>query len=146
MLVGAWNGALQIMIPKFDVDMLLGAIKHYQPTFFPGVPTLYISMLNHPEAKASGLDRVRRYNSGSAPLPVDILEKFESMTGTMLYEGYGLTEASPVTHSKPTLSKRKPGSIGLPIPGTECKIVDLETGFMTCHLARTVSCAYADHR
>jgi long-chain acyl-CoA synthetase len=128
MLVGAWNGALQIMIPKFDVEMLLKAIRQYQPTFFPGVPTLYISMLNHPEAMTSGLDRVRRYNSGSAPLPVDVLEKFESLTGTMLYEGYGLTEASPVTHSTPTLSKRKPGSIGLPIPGTECKIVDLDTG------------------
>ena len=128
MLVGAWNGALQIMIPKFDVEMLLKAIRQYQPTFFPGVPTLYISMLNHPEALTSGLDRVRRYNSGSAPLPVDVLERFESLTGTMLYEGYGLTEASPVTHSTPTLSKRKPGSIGLPIPGTECKIVDLDTG------------------
>lgn len=128
MLVGAWNGAQQIMIPKFDIDMLLAAIKQYQPTFFPGVPTLYISMLNHPEAKTSGLDRIRRYNSGSAPLPVDVLEKFEAMTGGMLYEGYGLTEASPVTHSTPTLAKRKPGSIGLPIPGTDCKIVDLETG------------------
>ena len=128
MLVGAWNGAQQIMIPKFDIDMLLTAIRQYQPTFFPGVPTLYISMLNHPEAKTSGLDRIRRYNSGSAPLPVDVLEKFESMTGSMLYEGYGLTEASPVTHSTPTLAKRKPGSIGLPISGTDCKIVDLETG------------------
>lgn len=128
MLVGAWNGAQQIMIPKFDIDMLLAAIKQYQPTFFPGVPTLYISMLNHPDAKTSGLDRIRRYNSGSAPLPVDVLEKFEAMTGGMLYEGYGLTEASPVTHSTPTLARRKPGSIGLPISGTDCKIVDLETG------------------
>jgi long-chain acyl-CoA synthetase len=108
--------------------MLLQAIKHYQPTFFPSVPTLYISMLNHPEAKNSGLDRVRRYNSGSAPLPVEVLEQFEALSGGMLYEGYGLTEASPVTHSTPTLAKRKPGSIGLPIPSTECKIVDLETG------------------
>jgi long-chain acyl-CoA synthetase len=128
LLVGAWNGAMQIMIPKFDIDLLLGAIKQYRPTFFPSVPTLYISMLNHPQALASGLDRVRRYNSGSAPLPVDVLEKFESLSGTMLYEGYGLTEASPVTHSTPTLARRKPGSIGLPITGTECRIVDLETG------------------
>ena len=71
---------------------------------------------------------MRRFNSGSAPLPVEVLEKFERLTGGMLYEGYGLTEASPVTHSTPTLAKRKPGSIGLPIIGTECKIVDLETG------------------
>jgi long-chain acyl-CoA synthetase len=128
MLIGAWNGAMQIMIPKFDVNLLLEAIKHYEPTFFPGVPTLYISLLNHPDARTSGLERVRRFNSGSAPLPVDVLEKFEQLTGGMLYEGYGLTEASPVTHSTPTLAKRKPGSIGLPIVGTECKIVDLETG------------------
>ena len=128
MLVGAWNGALQILIPKFDVEMLLSAIKDYQPTFFPSVPTLFISMLNHPRAKESGLDRVRRYNSGSAPLPVEVLEQFEALTGVMLYEGYGLTEASPVTHSTPTLGKRKPGSIGLPITSTECKIVDLDAG------------------
>ncbi len=128
MLIGAWNGAMQIMIPKFDVNMLLDAIKRYEPTFFPGVPTLYISLLNHPDAPTSNLDRVRRFNSGSAPLPVDVLEKFEALTGAMLYEGYGLTEASPVTHSTPTLAKRKPGSIGLPIIGTECKIVDLEAG------------------
>lgn len=128
MLIGAWNGAMQIMIPKFDVNLLLDAIKRYEPTFFPAVPTLYISLLNHPDARTSGLDRIRRFNSGSAPLPIDVLEKFETLTGGMLYEGYGLTEASPVTHSTPTLAKRKPGSIGLPIIGTECKIVDLEAG------------------
>jgi long-chain acyl-CoA synthetase len=128
MLIGAWHGAMQIMIPKFDVNLLLDAIKRYEPTFFPGVPTLYISLLNHPDARTCGLDRVRRFNSGSAPLPIEVLEKFEALTGGMLYEGYGLTEASPVTHSTPTLAKRKPGSIGLPIVGTECKIVDLETG------------------
>lgn len=137
LLVGAWNGAMQIMIPKFDIEMLLHAIKHYQPTFFPSVPTLYISMLNHPESKNSGLDRVRRYNSGSAPLPVEVLEQFEALAGSMLYEGYGLTEASPVTHSTPTLAKRKPGSIGLPIPSTECKIVDLETGETEVPLGET---------
>jgi long-chain acyl-CoA synthetase len=127
-LIGAWNGAMQIMIPKFDVNLLLAAIRQYEPTFFPGVPTLYIALLNHPDARRSGLDRVRRFNSGSAPLPVEVLEQFEALSGGMLYEGYGLSEASPVTHSTPTMAKRKPGSIGLPIPSTECKIVDLETG------------------
>jgi long-chain acyl-CoA synthetase len=127
-LVGTWQGAMQIQIPKFDVNLLLEAIRKYQPTFFPSVPTLFVAMVNHPEAKHVGLDKVRRFNSGSAPLPVEIIEKFEKMSGQMLYEGYGLTEASPVTHSTPTLSKRKPGSIGLPITATECKITDLETG------------------
>jgi len=128
LLLGAWNGAMQIPIPKFDPNMLVEAIKQYKPTFFPAAPTLYISMLNHPEIKTCGLENVRRFNSGSAPLPVEVIERFEKLSGAMLYEGYGLTEASPTTHSTPTLAKRKIGSIGLPFPSTECKIVDLETG------------------
>jgi long-chain acyl-CoA synthetase len=128
LLLGAWNGAMQIPIPKFDPNLLIEAIKQHRPTFFPGAPTLYISMLNHPEIKTCGLEHVRRFNSGSAPLPLEVIERFEKMSGAMLYEGYGLTEASPTTHSTPTLAKRKIGSIGLPFPSTECKIVDLETG------------------
>jgi long-chain acyl-CoA synthetase len=128
LLLGAWNGAMQIPIPKFDPNLLIEAIKLYKPTFFPGAPTLYISMLNHPEIKACGLEHVRRFNSGSAPLPLEVIERFEKLSGAMLYEGYGLTEASPTTHSTPTLAKRKIGSVGLPFPSTECKIVDLETG------------------
>jgi len=128
LLLGAWNGAMQIPIPKFDPNLLIEAIKQHKPTFFPGAPTLYISMLNHPEIKTCGLEHVRRFNSGSAPLPLEVIERFEKMSGSMLYEGYGLTEASPTTHSTPTLAKRKIGSVGLPFPSTECKIVDLETG------------------
>jgi long-chain acyl-CoA synthetase len=128
MLLGAWNGAMQIPIPKFDPNLLIEAIKQHKPTFFPGAPTLYISMLNHPEIKTCGLENIRRFNSGSAPLPIEVIERFEKVSGAMLYEGYGLTEASPTTHSTPTLAKRKIGSVGLPIPSTECKIVDLETG------------------
>jgi long-chain acyl-CoA synthetase len=128
MLLGLWNGAMQIPIPKFDPHLLIEAIKQYKPTFFPGAPTLYISMLNHPEIKTCGLESVRRFNSGSAPLPIEVIERFEKISGAMLYEGYGLTEASPTTHSTPTLAKRKIGSVGLPLSSTECKIVDLETG------------------
>ena len=130
LLLGTWNGAMQIPIPRFDPDLLIQAIRQYKPTFFPSVPTLYISMLNHPEIKNCGLEHIKRFNSGSAPLPVEVIEKFEQMSGAMLYEGYGLTEASPTTHSTATMAKRKPGSIGLPFPSTECKIVDLETGTM----------------
>lgn len=128
LLLGAWNGAMQIPIPKFDPNLLIEAIKQYKPTFFPSAPTLYISMLNHPEIKTCGLENVRRFNSGSAPLPIEVIERFEKLSGAMLYEGYGLTEASPTTHSTPTLAKRKIGSVGLPFPSTECKIVDIETG------------------
>jgi long-chain acyl-CoA synthetase len=128
LLLGTWNGAMQIPIPKFDPDLLIQAIKRYRPTFFPGVPTLYISMLNHPEIRTCGLEYVKRFNSGSAPIPVDVIERFEEVSGSVLLEGYGLTEASPTTHSTPTLAKRKLGSTGLPFPSTECKIVDLESG------------------
>ena len=128
LLLGTWNGAMQIPIPKFDPNLLIQAIKQYKPTFFPSVPTLYISMLNHPEIKTCGLESVKRFNSGSAPLPIEVIEQFEQISGAMLFEGYGLTEASPTTHSTATLAKRKIGSIGLPYPSTECKIVDLETG------------------
>jgi len=123
-----WLGGLQILIPKYDVEMLLGAIQTYRPTYFPAVPTIYISLLNHPRARECGIDKIRAFNSGSAPLPLEVLEQFENLTGGMLSEGYGLSEASPVTHTSPSLSIRKPGSVGIPIPDTDMKIVDLETG------------------
>jgi len=84
--------------------------------------------LNHPSARSAGLDRIRRFNSGSAPLPIEVLERFEKMSGAILYEGYGMTETSSLATTTPTLSTRKPGSIGLPVTGTSCKIVDLKTG------------------
>jgi len=127
-LFGVWQGAMQIPIAKFDANVLLGAIKDYAPTYFPGVPTLFIALLNHRDAKKSGLDRVQRFNSGSAPLPIEVIEQFERMSGAMLFEGYGMTETAAMATSTPTLAKRKPGSIGLPVIGTECKIVDLENG------------------
>ena len=124
----AWQGGLQILIPKYDVDALLGAIKQYRPTYFPAVPTIYVSILNHPKAREYGIDKIRGFNSGSAPLPVEVIDQFERMTGGTLNEGYGLSEASPVTHTTPSLARRKPGSIGIPLPDTDIKIVDLELG------------------
>ncbi|MCM3872727.1 MAG: long-chain fatty acid--CoA ligase [Pyrinomonadaceae bacterium] len=128
MIAGAWRGAQQVLIPKYDVEAVLTAIRDYRPSYFPAVPTIYISLLNHPQAKAYGIDKVRTCNSGSAPLPVEVLEQFERLTGGNLNEGYGLSEASPVTHSTPSLARRKPGSIGLPLSDTDIKIVDIETG------------------
>ena len=128
MMAGAWLGALQILIPKYDVEALLNAVRDHRPTYFPAVPTIYISLLNHPNARQYGLDRIRAFNSGSAPLPMEVLDQFELMTGGMLSEGYGLSEASPVTHTSPTLSIRKAGTIGIPLPDTDMKIVDLTEG------------------
>lgn len=128
MLEGVWRGARQVLIPKYDVEALLRAIRDYRPTYFPAVPTIYISLLNHPQAKEYGIDKIRTFNSGSAPLPIEVIEQFERLTGGTLNEGYGLSEASPVTHSTPMLARRKVGSIGLPFPDTDIKIVDIETG------------------
>ena len=128
LMTGAWQGAQEILIPKYDVEALLTAIRDYRPTYFPAVPTIYISLLNHPKARQYGLDKVRAFNSGSAPLPVEVIDDFERMTGGTLSEGYGLSEASPVTHTSPGLSRRKPGSVGIPLPDTDVKIVDLERG------------------
>ena len=83
MMEGVWRGAQQILIPKYDVEMLLNAIRDYQPSYFPAVPTIYISLLNHPRAKEYGLDKIRNFNSGSAPLPVEVIEQFERLTAAL---------------------------------------------------------------
>jgi long-chain acyl-CoA synthetase len=117
-----------VLIPKFDIDMLLDAVERYRPTVFPGVPTLYVSILNHPRSNVVDFSSVKYFNSGSAPLPLEVTERFEALTGCILRQGYGLSETSPTTHSTSQLGLRKPESCGIPFPDTECKIVDLETG------------------
>jgi len=92
------------------------------------VPTVFVSLLNHPRVGEHGLERVRHFNSGGAPCPVEVLEAWERCIGRPLMEGYGLSETSPVTHSTPQLARRKMGTIGLPFPDTDQKIVDIETG------------------
>jgi len=117
-----------ILLPRFNVDEALEAINLYQPTRFPGVPTMYMAMINHPQAKKYNISSIRVCSSGSAPMPIEAQKRFEELTGAKISEGYGLTEASPVTHANPFTGKRKIGSIGLPRPDTDAKIVDLETG------------------
>ncbi len=128
MMCGIWVGGLQILIPKYDVEQVLTAIRDLRPTYFPAVPTVFVSLLAHPKLKDYKLDQVRTFNSGGAPCPVEVIEEFERRIGRTLNEGYGLSETSPVTHSTPHLGRRKPGTIGLPLPDTDCKIVDVETG------------------
>jgi len=93
------------------------------------VPTMYIGMLNHLDFEKADLSSVEGCFSGSAPLPVEVINEFEGKTGSIIVEGYGLTEASPVTHINPYASGgRKVGSIGMPLPDTECRIVDALEG------------------
>jgi len=128
MMKGAWVGAQQILIPKFDVDQVLAAIRDFVPTYFPAVPTIWAALLARPDAADYGLDRVRIFTSGAAPLPQEFIDRFERTFGRSLFEGFGLSEASPVTHSTPILGVRKQGTIGLPMPDTDIKVVDMETG------------------
>ncbi len=122
------NAAAMVLIPQFEINMMLQAIQKYRPNFFPGVPTLYVAILSHPQALDYGVDKIRLCNSGSAPIPVEVIKQFSSISGGIFCEGYGLSEASPVTHSNPIMGLRKVGSVGIPFPDTEARIVDVETG------------------
>jgi long-chain acyl-CoA synthetase len=128
LMKGIWVAAVQILLPKYDVEQVLIALREFRPTYFPAVPTVFVSLLNHPKARQYGLDKVRTFNSGGAPCPVEVIEQWERTFGRTLNEGYGLSETSPVTHTTPQLAKRKPGTIGIPICDTDIKVVDLDTG------------------
>ncbi len=128
MMKGAWVGATQLLFPTFDVDAVLEAIRDHVPTYFPAVPTIWAALLARPDAAHYGLDRIRLCTSGAAPLPQASIDQFERTFGRSLFQGFGLSEASPVTHSTPLLGVRKPGTVGLPMPDTDIKVVDVETG------------------
>jgi len=118
-----------ILIPKPQPEPLLEAIGKFKPTFAPLVPTMYIGMLNHKDIDKTPMKSLKGCFSGSAPLPVEVIRGFEQRTGAVIVEGYGLTESSPVTHINPFAGgKRKVGSIGIPIPDTDCRIIDLDDG------------------
>ncbi|WP_404328978.1 long-chain fatty acid--CoA ligase [Mesobacillus maritimus] len=124
MNLGIFIGAEILLFRKFDVTDVLERIKKYQPTFFPGVPRMYISFVNHPDIEKYKLNCLKTCSSGSAPLPVEVIKKFEKLTGATIGEGFGLSEASPSTHRNPPFGIRKVGSIGIPMPLTDCMIVD----------------------
>ena len=128
MNVPIYLAATMIIMPRFEVMGTLQAIKRYRPTFFPGVPTMFVALSQEKNAEKYNLSSLRVCYSGAGPLAVDTLEDFEKLTGARVTEGYGLAEASPATHCNPIFGKRKLGSIGLPYPDTLAKIVDLEAG------------------
>jgi long-chain acyl-CoA synthetase len=115
-----------VLLPRFEPVEVLKAIARYKPTLFPGVPAMYIALLNHPELKRYDLRSIRLCISGAAPLPVEVAKRWSQQTGGIIVEGYGLTEASPVTHCNPThdASEVRYGSIGIPLPSTDATVVD----------------------
>lgn len=118
-----------ILVPKPQPEPLLETIGKFKPTFAPLVPTMYIGMLNHPLIQKTDMTSIKGCFSGSAPLPIEVIRDFEKKTGAVIVEGFGMTESTPVTHVNPFAGgKRKVGSIGIPIPCTEARIVDLVTG------------------
>jgi len=118
-------GAAMILKSQFQTLDVLKTIKRYKPTIFPGSPNMYVAINNFRGVRKYGIRSIKACISGSAPLPVEVQEAFEKLTKGRLVEGYGLTEASPVTHANPLGDNRRIGTIGLPLPSTESHIVDL---------------------
>jgi len=128
MNLGIAIAATQVLLSTFSTREVLDVIKRYRPSLFPGVPTMYLAINQYPGVRRFGLRSIRACVSGAAPLPLEVQEAFEKLTRGKLVEGYGLTEASPVTHANPIFGQRKTGTIGVPLPDTDAKIVDLQMG------------------
>jgi len=120
--------ASMVLIPKFEVVQVLKAVDKYKVSIFPGVQAIYVAINNYPDVKKYNIHSIKACISGAGPLHQEVQKKFEELTGGKLVEGYGLTEASPVTHCNPVYGRRKMGMIGLPFVGTDSKIMDVETG------------------
>jgi long-chain acyl-CoA synthetase len=118
---------LLIANPRVLIHILKSINKH-GPTLYSGVPALYVSLINHAEIDKYDIRSIKACISGAAPLPVEVQQRFQEITGGRLVEGYGLSEASPVTHANPIYGENRIGTIGLPFPSTEARIVDVETG------------------
>ncbi len=128
---GMASGASLVMVPNArDLKDVLENIKKYRPTIFPGVPTLYNALNNHPDVVAGKYDltSIKACISGSAPLLRETKERFEALSGGKVFEGFGLSEAPTATHCNPLLGENRTGSIGLPLPDVDCKIISLDDG------------------
>jgi long-chain acyl-CoA synthetase len=128
---GLATGASLVMIPNpRDLKDVLTSIQKYRPTIFPGVPTLYNAINNHPDVQAGkyNLSSIKACISGSAPLMRETKDRFETLTGGKLFEGYGLSEAPTATHCNPMFGENRAGSIGLPLPDVDARIVSLDDG------------------
>jgi len=128
MNLSLWNAWNIILIPRPEPQAILEALDAYKPTFMPAVPTMYVGMLRHPDFKKYDVTSLKGCFSGAAPLPMEVIREFEEATGSQIREAYGLSETSPAATINPFGGQTKVGSIGLPIPDTDLRIVDLETG------------------
>jgi long-chain acyl-CoA synthetase len=120
--------AEMVLLPTFETGQVLATIKAERPTIFPGVPPMYAALNEVRDVRKYGLSSLKGCLCGAAPLPIEVQEGFERITRSRLVEGYGLTEAGPATHANPMWGARRSGTIGLPLPDTEARIVDMESG------------------
>ncbi len=132
-MTAAMNTALEmgaeiVMLPRFDLVTVLKTIHRKRITQFPAVPTIYNAIGNHPRIGRYDLSSLKICFSGGAPLPVEVKQRFEALSGCRVFEGYGLTESSPVAIANPVAAAGPPGSVGLPVPGTTVAIVSLDDG------------------
>ncbi len=126
MLLTLFKAGALVLFPRFEIAQAFLAIDKYKPTIFPGVPALYIAFINHPDVHKHDLRSIKACLSGAAPLPQEVQTGFEMLTQGRLVEGYGMTESSPLTHANPLNGERRAGSIGVPVPSTEARIVNPE--------------------
>ncbi len=126
MNLSIYCGAEIIMHPRFELEPVLKDLSKKRPTLFPGVPTMYTAINHHPDLASYDLTSIKFCLSGGAPLPVEVKQRFEELTGASLREGYGLTESSPIACANPIKGVSKEGSVGLPVPGTSIIISDRE--------------------
>lgn len=123
------QGAHLVLAPNpRDIPDLVKSIRRHRVSIFPAVPALFVAINNFPGVDRLDLSSIRACFSGSAPLPVDVMQRFETLTGGRITEGFGMTETTTVTHGNPLHGLRKPGSVGIPFPGTDAKVVDVDTG------------------
>jgi long-chain acyl-CoA synthetase len=115
-----------VLVPRFDVDLVLDTIERERPTLFPGVPPIYHALSDALRAQRRDLSSLRTCISGAMRLPPEVQRRFEQFSGARLVEGYGTTESSPATHCNPVDGPRRPGSIGIPLPGTLARVVDAD--------------------
>ena len=128
MLFTIYHGSEVIILPNpRHIETIMQIIHREKVSLYPGVPAMYIGIINHPDVKKYDLRSVKACLSGAAPLPMEVQIKFGEITGGRLIEGYGLTEAAPVTHANPIFGERRAGSIGLPWPDVDARIVDPDT-------------------
>jgi len=127
--LSVYRGSQIVLVPNArDIDDVVDCINHFKPTMFPGVPALYNAINNHPKVKAGEIDMksLKLCISGSAPLPTSVKEEFERLSGAVVREGFGMSEAPTATHINPLFKENRPNSIGLPLPDMEMRIVSLD--------------------